>query len=160
MCSDHGGRQTLVQVVDGFKVRFTHRTSWKAEIRSGMDFVTVAPVVWTIGRWLRGREIFLEVRFQDLSEMEQVRVCEEPFLVVLAMAEDYNQSPRRVRSFQGIFWVKSTGTKISLDGIETTVIGRASPHNCDCREPRLLEPMHGWKASSSGGRSHRGGLRS
>jgi hypothetical protein len=126
---DQGGRQALVQVVGGFKVRFTHRTSWKAEIRLGMDKVAVAPVVWTIGRRLRGREILQEVRFQDLSEMEQARVCRDPFLVVLAVAEDYNQSPRRVRSFQGVFWVRSTGVQISLDGIETTVIGRERSHD-------------------------------
>lgn len=117
-------RQTLAHLVDGFKVRFTHRTSWKAEIRSG-DFVAIGPVVWTIGRWLRGREIFQEVRFQDPSEMEQARLCQEPFLVALALADDYGQTPRKVRAFQGIFLVTSTGVQISPDGIETKVIRRS-----------------------------------
>jgi hypothetical protein len=132
----------LVHVVGGFKVRFTHRTSWKAEIRSGRDFVAVGPVVWTIGRRLRGRETFQEVRFQDLGEMEQARVGQEPFLVVLALAEDYNQSPRKVRAFQGIFWVKSTGIQISPDGIETKVTGRARAHDYDSRNLRAVEPIH------------------
>jgi hypothetical protein len=107
-----------------------------------MNSVAVGPVVWTIGRRLRGRETFQEVRFQDLGEMEQARVCQEPFLVVLAVAEDYNQNPRKVRAFQGIFWVKSTGVQISPDGIETKVIGRARAHDYDSRNLRAVEPIH------------------
>jgi hypothetical protein len=120
----NSGRPALVHIVDGFKVRFTHRTSWKAEIRANGNLIAIAPVVWTEDRRQSGREAFQAVRFQDLSEMEQTRLRREPFIVALAMAENYNIRPRKVRTFQGIFEVVSTGIQIKPDRIDTRVIRR------------------------------------
>ena len=95
----------LAHSVDGFQVKYTHRGSWKAEIRANGSFVAIAPVVWTVGRRQCGATVFQEVRFQDLNEMEQTRLSKEPFIVALAIAKDYDRSPRQPRSFQGIFEV-------------------------------------------------------
>jgi hypothetical protein len=127
----------VVHIVEGFKVRFTHRRSWKAEVRANGALVAIAPVAWTVGRRQCGRDAFQEVRFQDPDEMEQMRLHEQPFIVALAVAEDYNCSPRKVRAFQGIFEVVSTGSQTAFDGIDTKVVRRLRVDNFVTRSPRL-----------------------
>jgi hypothetical protein len=73
--------------------------------------------------------------------MEQARLCQEPFLVALALADDYGQTPRKVRAFQGIFGVTSTGVQISPDGIETKVLRRARAADYASRNPRPVEQI-------------------
>lgn len=130
----------MVHFVDGFKVRFTHRTSWKAEIRAHRALIAIAPVAWTESRRQCGRDAFQGVRFQDASEMEQTRLRREPFIVALAVAEDYNNRPRKVRTFQGIFEVLSTGIQIKPDEIDTKIIRRLRADEYD-RHNLTAEPL-------------------
>jgi hypothetical protein len=108
-------------------VRFTYRGSWKAEIRAHGQLIAIAPVVWTEDRRQSGREAFQAVRFKDPSEMEQTRVCREPFIMALAKAENYESRRRKVKVFQGIFEVVPNGIQIRPDGIDTRVIRRRYP---------------------------------
>ena len=112
----------MVDLVDGFNVKSTYRGSWKAEIKANGALVAIVPVAWTIGRRQRGAQVFLEVRFKDLKEMENMRLNAQPFIVALALAHDYDRVPRKIRSFQAIFEVASIGKQSSADGIDTEVL--------------------------------------
>ena len=110
--------------VDGFDVTFTHRRSWKADLRCRGRLVDTVPVTWTKGRWQAGLDIFQEVWFQDESDLEAHRTTTRPFKIALATAKDYSQHPHQFEEFRGIFEVQATGERLSDNSIQTKVLRR------------------------------------
>ena len=112
--------------VDGFELSFTARTSWKAKRAEHGKLIDVIPVTWTKGRRNDplSNEIFQEVWFRDVAEMETFRSQSAPFVVALAIAKDYSADPHVFDEFRGIFEVKSTGRVLSENSIETLVLRR------------------------------------
>jgi len=112
--------------VDGFDLKFTSRTSWKAERRRLGKLVDIVPVTWTKGRRQdRGsKEIFQEVWYQDKVEMAGRAADPSPFVIALAVAKDYSTFPHAFREFVGTFEVVSTGEVLSDRSIETKVVRR------------------------------------
>ena len=113
--------------IDGFDLNFTARTSWKAERRHLGHLLDIVPVTWTKG-WRRdpdSKESFLEVWYQDQVEMEKQRTNPMPFVIALAIAENYTRQPREFKEFRGLFEVVSTGVALSENSIETKVLKRA-----------------------------------
>ena|SRR6266446_9172923 len=112
--------------VSGFNLKFTSRRSWKAELWRHGRQIGVVPVTWTKGRSTSGGEIFQEVWFQNLTEMEEHRVSKKPFIVAVAIAKDYSQLPHAFQSFQAVFEVVATGAALSENSIATKVLRRLS----------------------------------
>lgn len=112
--------------VGGLDLKYTSRTSWKAEIRSHGQVVAIVPVTWTRGRHTEsgGKDVFQEVWFQDPEEMEAHRTVAEPFIVAVAVAKDYDQHPHEFRDFQAVFEVVATGDVCSEKSIDTKVLRR------------------------------------
>jgi hypothetical protein len=112
--------------VAGFELRFTSRTSWKAERRLRGAPVDVIPITWTKG-WRPDpvtKDIKLEVWFQDHREMDRRRLSSEPFAVALAVAKSYEELPHSFSEFRGVFEVVATGKRLSDNSIETNVLRR------------------------------------
>jgi hypothetical protein len=110
--------------VSGFELKFTSRRSWKAELRRYGRQIGVVPVTWTKGRSTSGGEVFQQVWFQNLTEMEKHRASKKPFVVAVAIVKDYSQHPHAVQSFQAVFEVIATGAALSENSIETKVLRR------------------------------------
>ena len=110
--------------VDGFDLKFTHRTSWKAARTLNGELIDVMPITWTKGWKKEGTENYLEVWFQDRTELEERNNSRVPFCVALAVAKDYSKQPHVFDRFQGIFEVVSTGKFLSNISIETKVYRR------------------------------------
>jgi hypothetical protein len=109
--------------VDGYDLTFTSRTSWKAERRRGGKLIDVVPVTWTKGIRGNGKIEFLEVWLRS-KELKEYNSRTEPFVVALAIAKDYNQTPHSFQEFRGLFEVQATGTLLSDRSIETRVLRR------------------------------------
>jgi hypothetical protein len=114
----------MAHSVSGFEVKYTSRTSWKAEVRSHGGLVAIAPVTWTKGRVQIGAEVFQEVWYQDADEMASMRLSREPFIVAVAIAKNYRKHPHEFQDFQAIFEVVSTGAQLTDKSIETRVLRR------------------------------------
>ena len=115
--------------VDGFDLKFTSRTSWKAERRLHGKLLDIVPVTWTKGLTLDkdAGVTRLQVWFQNPADLEQHRARQESFVVAMAVARDYDRRPHAFKEFRAIFEVRSTGRKIDLESIETQVVRRLSP---------------------------------
>ena len=114
----------MAHSVDGFDLRFTSRTSWKAERRHAGRLIDIVPVTWTKGRRQAGPDIFQEVWFQDCDEMEARRADPNPFVVAVAVAKDYAKKPHEFDEFRGVFEVAATGKLLSKNSLETRVVQR------------------------------------
>lgn len=117
----------MVHKVDGFELKFTSRTSWKAERRHVGQVVDIVPVTWTKG-WRQDpetRDIFQEVWYQDKDEMMERNSSREHFVVAVAIAKDYETLPHEFGSFRALFEVVATGKVLSENSIETKVLERA-----------------------------------
>ncbi len=112
--------------VDGFDLKFTSRTSWKAERRLRGEPIDIVPVTWTKGRrqGADSKEIFQEVWYQDPAEMGTRAADTSPFVIALAVAKDYAIFPHAFKEFVGVFEVVATGKTLSDKSIETKVLKR------------------------------------
>ena len=112
--------------VDGFELKFTGRTSWKAERRLLARTLDTVPVTWTRGRRqdASSKEVFLEVWYRSPDELKQRMVDPNAFVVALAMAKDYRKFPHAFDQFVGLFRVIPTGVVLSENSIETKVLER------------------------------------
>jgi hypothetical protein len=116
----------LAHSVAGFELKYTSRTSWKAEVRAHGRLVAIAPVTWTKGRRQLGKDVFQEVWYQDADEMDGARLSKDPFIVAVALAKDYNRHPHEFQSFQAVFEVVPTGRRLTNKSIETKVLRRVT----------------------------------
>jgi hypothetical protein len=116
----------MTHPVDGFDLKFTSRTSWKAERRCRGKLVDIVPVTWTKGRRQDPdtKNVYQEVWFQDHNEMDERNNSREPFPVAVAIAKDYSKFPHAFDQFRAIFEVVSTGNILSEKSIETKVLRR------------------------------------
>jgi hypothetical protein len=122
----------MTHEVDGLVLKYTARTSWKAEVRArGGRLLGVVPVCWTNGMRREGGETYLQVWYQKPAEMEKQRKSKKPFLVATALAKSYSQLPRQFQEFRGVFEVRSTGKALDHESIETVVIRRVNGRNID-----------------------------
>jgi hypothetical protein len=112
--------------VDGFQLRCTSRTSWKAEWREHGKLLDVIPVTWTKGtRPTPDRsEILQEVWYRNQSDMEARLADPAPFVVAVAEAEDYGVEPHAFKKFKAIYEVVATGARITDRSIQTRVVRR------------------------------------
>ena len=118
--------------VDGLNLKYTARTSWKAEVRTPAGrLVGVVPVCWTNGMRRGGAETYLQVWYKDPSEMERQRKSKTPFLVATALAKSYTELPRQFEEFRGVFEVRSTGVALDHESIETVIIRRVNGRNVE-----------------------------
>lgn len=119
----------MAHKVDGFNLKFTSRTSWKAERRQGSLLIDIIPVTWTKGRHQdpETQKVFQEVWYQNNEEMMQQSISREPFVVAVAIAKDYSRLPHEFDEFRALFEVVATGRVLSDESIETEVIRRAKP---------------------------------
>ena len=117
--------------VDGFDLKFTSRTSWKAERRLHGQLLDVIPVTWTKGfkREKISGDTTLTVWFQKPSDLEYRQSSRDPFVVALAIAHNYEEHPHRFKEFRAIYEVVATGTRIDHECIETRVLRRLSPRS-------------------------------
>jgi hypothetical protein len=81
--------------VDGFKLEFTGRRSWKAERRLLNEKLDIVPVTLTKGRrqGASSKEVFLEVWFQNAEELKHRAADPSSFIVALAKAKDDQEFP-------------------------------------------------------------------
>ena len=116
----------MAHVVDGFELKFTSRTSWKAARYASGRLVDIVPVTWTKGRRqeLGSAEVFQEVWYQAHAELEERNSDPTPFIVALAIAKDYAEMPRQFKEFRGVFEVAPTGKLLSENSLETKVLKR------------------------------------
>ena len=121
----------MAHEVDGLTLRYTSRTSWKAEIMVGGRTIAVAPVTWTKGRRGSPPDLFQQVWFRNQTELEQYRTSPAPFLVAVAIAKDYNKHPHEFAEFRQVLEVQSTGKRLDDNSIETRVIRRVSKKSID-----------------------------
>ena len=112
--------------VGGYKLSFTHRTSWKARRRLLNREVDIVPVTLTKGRrqGASSKEVFLQVWYQDAEELKCRVADPNAFVVALARAKDDHKIPPDVDEFVGIFQVVPTGIRLSQNSIETRVLER------------------------------------
>lgn len=109
---------------DGFGLEFTHRTSWKARLYKAGRVVDVVPITW-VHTWRKsGDATYVEVWFKDPEEIQRHLELRERFAIALAVAKDPLEHPKTFQSFQGVFWVKSTGAMLSDQSVEAQIIGR------------------------------------
>lgn len=112
--------------VDGFELRFTARTSWKAEVRLRGKVIGIAPVTWTKGfsrEPVTGR-ILQTVWFHNADELARVKESREPLMVALAEAHDYAEHPHRFKRFNALYEVRPTGRIVDPLSIECEVVRR------------------------------------
>jgi hypothetical protein len=112
--------------VDGFALKFTSRTSWKAERRLLNQKLDIIPVALTKGRrqGASSKEVFLEVWYRNAGELKHRAADPNAFVVALAKAKDDRQFPPVFDKFVGIFRVTPTGISLSEKSIETKVLER------------------------------------
>jgi len=110
--------------VDGFDLKFTSRTSWKAERRDRGRLVDVVPVTWVHAQKRNGKEVLQDVYYQDPAEAERASKSSEPFVIALAIAKNANAHPKAFHEFRGVFEVVSTGNLVSEVCVETRVLRR------------------------------------
>jgi len=119
--------------VDGFELKFTGRSSWKAEWRSRGRTLDVVPVTWTRG--IRHdtlcKEMFLEVWYRNLEELENRIASPDAFVVALAEAKDYGTFPHAFRQFVAVFRVIPTGIVLTQNSIETKRLDRMTAKNME-----------------------------
>ncbi len=119
----------MPHIVDGLQLKYTSRTSWKAEVRHHGTLIDIVPVTWTKGYKKTGSEIRQEVWYQDIAEMEERQKDTKSFVVAVAKAKDYRQHPHAFQDFQVVFEVVSTGKRLSKNSIETKVLRRLTANN-------------------------------
>jgi hypothetical protein len=112
--------------VDGFELKFTSRTSWKAERRLLNQKLDVVPVTLTKGRrqGASPKEVFLEVWYRNAEELKDRAADPNSFVVALAKAKDDHEVPPVFDKFVGIFRVIPTGIPLSENSIETKILER------------------------------------
>ncbi len=123
----------MAHSVGGLDLKYTSRTSWKAEVRSHGKVVAIAPVTWTKGRYTKknSKEVFQQVWFQNADELEERRTSTDPFIVAVAVAKDYSHHPHEFQDFQAVFEVVATGEIWDEKSIETRVIRRVTSKDFD-----------------------------
>lgn len=115
----------MTTLVDGFGLKFTGRTTWKAERSEFGSVIDIVPVTWTKGMNREAKT--LEVWFRNPVELQAHRISREPFIVAVAIAKDYDVSPHEYKEFRGVYQVVATGNMGCYnDGmaIETTMLRR------------------------------------
>ncbi|MCK1691029.1 hypothetical protein [Bradyrhizobium sp. 145] len=123
----------MAHSVGGFDLKYTSRTSWKAEVRSHGEVVAIAPVTWTKGRYTKqnSKDVFQQVWFQNAHELEEHRTGTDPFIVAVAVAKDYSHHPQEFQDFQAVFEVVAAGDICDEKSIETKVIRRVTSKDFD-----------------------------
>jgi hypothetical protein len=111
---------------DGFSATFTHRGSWKANLYRGNEFLGVVPVTWTKGNYRDPvtKEVFQRVWYSDPVELASARESREPFLVIVALADDYKTQPHSVKHMNAVYRLVSTGESREDQSIECKVLDR------------------------------------
>jgi hypothetical protein len=112
--------------VDGFELKFTSRTSWKAELRLLNKKFDVVPVTLTKGRrqGASPKEVFLEVWYRNAEELRLCAAQQNSFVLALARAKNDHEVPPVFDTFVGIFRVIPTGATLNENSIETKVLER------------------------------------
>ena len=110
--------------VDGFQLRFTGRSTWRAEFRSEDGQRGVVPVAWEHNLRMSGEEDFLLVmhRKKYRAEMDAHLASGAPFIVALAKAKDSKATTKEFKEFKCLFQVVSTGRRLSERTIETRIL--------------------------------------
>jgi hypothetical protein len=123
----------MAHSVSGLELKYTSRTSWKAEVRCHGKLVAVAPVTWTKARHTKNhsQDVYQQVWFQHGDELEAHRTSNKPFIVAVAIAKDYNHHPHQFQEFQAVFEVVATGAICDEKSIETKVIRRLTSRDFD-----------------------------
>jgi hypothetical protein len=114
----------MAHIVDGLRLSYTGRRSWKAKVEAGRKIIGFAPVAWTKGQSKRGRKLFQAVSFTKTADGEAHRQTREPFLVAVATAKDYSREPHEFSEFRAVLEVRATGKKLGPRSIETVVLRR------------------------------------
>jgi hypothetical protein len=114
----------MAHAVDGFKLKFTSRTSWKAERRQQGRLIDVVPVTWTKDYRVLENGILLDVHFKKSAEAQEFNSLSDPFVVAVAKAKDDRQTPPEFDFFTSLFRVLATGQILSEHTIETRVLER------------------------------------
>lgn len=110
----------MAHSVGGFDLKYTSRSSWKAEVRRLGRFVDTAPVTWVKDYHFADR--LLDVHFQDAAEAVQYNSRKESFIVALARPKDETKHPPEFREFVRLFKVLATGKMKRPHTIETHVL--------------------------------------
>jgi hypothetical protein len=110
--------------VDGFDLKYTSRTSWKAERRERGKLIDIVPVTWTDAQHRQAGEIIQVVYYQKPDELELARLNPVPFVIALAAPKHPTARPREFDEFRGVFEVVATGRALDDESIETRVIRR------------------------------------
>jgi hypothetical protein len=116
----------MIHDVDGFRLRFTGRNTWRAEYWSEDGQRGVVPVAWEHNLRMSGEEDFLKVmhRKKYRAEMDAHLADGAPFIVALAKAKDPKATPKEFKEFKCVFEVVSTGRRLSDRTIETRILRR------------------------------------
>jgi hypothetical protein len=114
----------MTHPVDGFNLKFTARTNWKAELRERGVLIDTVPVTWTKGWAKRDGETFLRVWFRKQVDLQKYNARTEPFLVAVAKAKDYAVHPHQFDHFTSVFRVAATGEILDEISIQTRVVER------------------------------------
>lgn len=102
--------------VDGYRLDFTGRNTWRAEWRDRGELRKVIPVTFEKDR------VWYRKRYRD--EMEARLADRRPFVVALAEPKDDRVKPRSFKSFKGLYEMVATGERVSDRGIETRIVRR------------------------------------
>jgi hypothetical protein len=108
----------MAHEVDGLTLRYTSRTSWKAENDSRRSNARGCPRHLDKGRRGSPPDLFQEIWFRNQSELEQYRLSTAPFLVAVAIAKDYN-TIREFAAFRQVLEVQSTRKQSGNHSVET-----------------------------------------
>ena len=112
--------------IDGFTADFTHRGSWKAHLYRDGTLVDTVPVTWTKGtrRETATKEWFQRVWFSKQEEIDAALTNPKPFLVIVALAEEYRILPHSVKHMNAVYRVIPTGESAEPQTIECKVLER------------------------------------
>jgi hypothetical protein len=115
--------------VDGWGLRYTGRTTWRAEYWSKAGNYGEIPVAWENDLQMSSQGDLLAVRHRKKyrPEMDAHRTDRAPFIVAIARANNPKIRPgehRDFKQFLGVFEVAATGRRLTGDRIETKILRR------------------------------------
>ena len=116
--------------VEGLDLRFTSRTSWKAEVSAPGFEPLIAPVTWTSVFRREGSITKLEVWFQNSADLQAHLASVDPFVIALAEPNNWAEGePTSFKRFNGVFLVRSLGEIATSKSIECQVLRRLNLSN-------------------------------
>jgi hypothetical protein len=112
----------MAHQLNGFELKFTARTSWKAERRRNGKLIDVVPVTWTKD-WDHTAGL-LRVWYRDKDEILHLKASRDPYVVAIALAKDYSVEPHEFKEFRSLVRVVPTGKVLDERSLETRVLER------------------------------------